>query len=167
MNVPPYHTECHELCSLKEGTKWGKKASDCLASGMSYRKTTALALLDGVKLNNGVLGRHRKHIVVSGRSAEEVSAGIPAAPVNASNIQILESIIQKGFQNQKNWKPTISDTMKAMDMWFRLTAGNPFDELLDSLAGAALGDGGVEAPQAIGTAAETEAVEDDVDDEPS
>lgn len=89
-----------------------------------------------------------------------------AAPAKVNNIEILESIIQKGFQNQRNWKPTISDTMKAMDMWFRLTQGNPFDDLLDTLASASMTEGGTgeddESDPANGTVEET-SVEDDAE----
>ena len=158
MSIPPYHLECHDLCSLKEGTKWGKKASDLLASGTSYRKTIEVAAAEGVRLNMATLSRHRKHIVVTGPSAEAESV-VPGG--KASNIEILESIIQRGFANQKNWKPTISDTMKALDMHFRLTQGNPFDELLDTLAAAAIGAPSDEIPAAIGTPEETEAFEEE------
>lgn len=54
----------------------------------------------------------------------------------ATNLEIIEKIIQKGFANSKNWKPTINDTMKAMDMWFRITQNSPFDELLNAMAAA-------------------------------
>jgi hypothetical protein len=91
-----------------------------------------------IKLYPANMSRHKPHIVVTGRDADpDIDAG---SAHKANNIEILETIIQKGFQNAKNWKPTISDTMKAMDMWFRLTQGNPFDDLLDTLASAAIGE---------------------------
>ncbi len=129
-----YHLECHELCSLKPGTEWGKQASDMLAAGASLRTVIAAAAKEKVVLHTGTLSRHKKHIVMGD---SEPAAG---PTEKATNIEILESIIQKGFANRKNWKPTISDTMKAMDMWFRLTQGNPFDELLDTLASASIAD---------------------------
>lgn len=150
-----YHLECHDLCSLKPGTQWGEKASDMLAAGASLRTVIAAAALDKVVLHTGTLSRHKKHIVMD---AETLAA---ETAVKASNIEILESIIQKGFANQKNWKPTISDTMKAMDMWFRLTQGNPFDELLDTLANASIGE---ENPETQGAPSGVEAAVDDDDD---
>lgn len=118
-----------------------------LASGASYRAVIKSGVVANANLRN--LGNHRKHI----STHEEVP--VSTEPTRkATNIEILEAIIQKGFANQKNWKPTIGDTMKAMDMWFRLTQGNPFDELLDTLAAAATGDDDPapddESPDALG-----------------
>jgi len=98
-----------------------------------YRAIVATAAREGFTTNVASLSRHSKHIVTNTPEEE------PEGP-RASNIEILEAIIAKGFQNRRNWKPTISDTMKAMDMWFRLTQGNPFDELLDTLAAASMGE---------------------------
>lgn len=129
-----YHLECPFNCSFREGTKWGEPVTKGLLAGDSYRKIVADIAAQGGKVYQGTMSRHKRHIVVQGSAPPE------DAPVKANNIEILETIIQKGFQNQKNWKPTISDTMKAMDMWFRLTQGNPFDDLLDTLAQAAIGE---------------------------
>lgn len=148
-----YHLECPDNCSLKEGTKWGTVVTEGLVAGKSIRTVVAevVAASSGtVRISTGTISRHKKHIVVSGHSAPE-----PDTTRKATNIEILEAIIQKGFSNQKNWKPTISDTMKAMDMWFRLTQGNPFDELLETLASASIGE-----DPALGDADETEDVID-------
>lgn len=147
-----YHLECPELCSLKPGTAWGQKASDMLADGASFRTVVAAAAAEKVVLHTGTLSRHKKHVVLD--TPEEAPGS------KATNIEILETIIQKGFGNQKNWKPTISDTMKAMDMWFRLTQGNPFDELLDTLASASVGD---ENPDTEGAPIGVEAPSEDDD----
>lgn len=129
-----YHVECPDSCSLGPGTLWGERATALLVDGMSFRLIVAEAKKDDFATNIATLSRHRKHIVRA--TPEEMDETAP----RASNIEILEAIIAKGFQNRKNWKPTISDTMKAMDMWFRLTQGNPFDELLDTLAAAGIGE---------------------------
>ena len=143
-----FHLECPPNCSLREDSPWGLEASKLLMAGTSYRKIVALGRAEGLSIVLGTLTRHRKHIVPNDRvdNPEEKTAA------RATNIEILETIIQKGFVNAKNWKPTISDTMKAMDMWFKLTQGNPFDELLDTLASAGIGE---ENPEAVGETAET------------
>jgi hypothetical protein len=128
-----FYLECPDSCTFREGQPWSKEISAMLLDGTSYRKVVAAAAQEGIRTNLATLSRHRKHIVLSGQGPE------PESP-KATNIEILETIIQKGFGNSKNWKPTISDTMKAMDMWFRLTQGNPFDDLLDTLAAASLGE---------------------------
>lgn len=127
--------ECGELCSLRNGTVWGEKATAALVAGTTYRAIVEDAAKDGVKIHPGTLSRHARHIPALRPAPPPALVG-----AKATNIEILETIIQKGFANSANWKPTISDTMKAMDQWFRLTAGNPFDELLDALATAALTD---------------------------
>ena len=129
-----YHLECPNTCTFREGTPWSAKASEMLLAGKLYRAIQSEAAAEGETFSLMALTRHRRHIIVAGAEPEP-----EVAPVKANNIEILEAIIQKGFANQKNWKPTISDTMKAMDMWFRLTQGNPFDDLLDTLAAASMG----------------------------
>lgn len=143
-----YHLECPDSCTFKEGSKWGQKATEAILAGTGLRTIVAAGAKEGQKFSYMAVSRHKKHIVVSG---QEVAPDLP----KATNIEILETIIQKGFGNSKNWKPTISDTMKAMDMWFRLTQGNPFDDLLDTLAMAS-----VEEDPAVGAPDEMEDVVD-------
>lgn len=143
-----YHLQCPDPCSLKEGTVWGAQATEMLLAGKSLRTIVAAAAAQHVAIQLSTLSRHKKHIVANGPSAE--ASDTP----RATNIEILEAIIAKGYANQKNWKPTIGDTMKAMDFWFKLTQGNPFDDLLDTLASASMGESEVEslveAPEASG-----------------
>lgn len=124
-------TNCPDNCSLRSGTKFGDVATAMLLDGQSYTKVIAAGEAKGHRFGPSVLTRHNRHIV---RGDE------PEVTEKKTNIEILETIIQKGFGNSKNWRPTIGDTMKAMDMWFRLTAGNPFEELLDAMAVAGLGE---------------------------
>jgi hypothetical protein len=114
---------------------WSDQATARLVAGVPFRTIVAEAGKENFRTNTASLSRHRKHIILD-KPVSAVDVPLP----RASNIEILEAIIAKGFDNRKNWKPTISDTMKAMDMWFRLTQGNPFDELLDTLASAGIGE---------------------------
>jgi len=131
--------ECPAQCSLGPLSRHGTQVTQWMLAGRTYRWICAEAKdLFGVTLYPANLSRHKPHVVVTGRDADP---DIEQDSLHkANNIEILETIIQKGFQNAKNWKPTISDTMKAMDMWFKLTQGNPFDDLLDTLASAAIGE---------------------------
>lgn len=149
--VVEFHLECPASCSLKEGTRWGGVVTEGLVTGKTVRSIAAEVAKLGGTVALGSMTRHRRHIVVHDNAPKD------DAPAKATNIEILETIIQKGFSNSKNWKPTISDTMKAMDMWFKLTQGNPFDELLDTLAAASMQD---ENPAAEGVPAEQEDVVD-------
>lgn len=141
MVLPTYSLECPDACTFHPATEWSEQATRLLVEGVPLRGIVAEAKIDGITTNITTLSRHRRHIVMN-KAAAAVDVVLP----RASNIDILEAIIAKGFDNRKNWKPTISDTMKAMDMWFKLTQGNPFDELLDALATAGMGE---ENPQAV------------------
>ena len=150
--VKTYVLQCPDNCTFGPETKWGLRVSDAMVEGKTYRDIVAMAKDEGDTIWPGTISRHKKHIIISGRGESQVFGNSPPPiAVKPNNIEILEAIISKGFENQKNWKPTISDTMKAMDMWFRLTQGNPFDELLNTLAAASLGDVDVEEtnPQAV------------------
>lgn len=141
MVLPTYSLECPDACTFHPATEWSEQATRLLVEGVPLRGIVAEAKIDGITTNIATLSRHRRHIVMN-KAAMSVDVPLP----RASNIDILEAIIAKGFDNRKNWKPTISDTMKAMDMWFKLTQGNPFDELLDALATAGMGE---ENPRAL------------------
>lgn len=151
VRLTEFHLECPPDCSLREGTEWGPLVTKALVDGASLRTAAAEVVAAGGKANHSTIARHKRHIVV-----HQPDASTEDAPAKANNIEILEAIIQKGFANQKNWKPTISDTMKAMDMWFRLTQGNPFDDLLDTLASASMASN----DPAEGAADEREPVDD-------
>lgn len=146
-----YHLECPDNCSLRDGTRWGQRATELLEEGRSYLTIIGLAKTEGYALNGATLSRHKKHVV------PDVMMAADETERSATNIEILEAIISKGFANRKNWKPTIGDTMKAMDMWFRLTQGNPFDDLLDTLAQASIHS---EDPAAESTPSEQETLID-------
>jgi hypothetical protein len=156
-----FHLECHPQCSLAPGTPNSEEVTRLLVEGKSLRAVAALVNAhEGDRVNITTIGRHKKHIVMASDATED---DLPKA---TTNIEILEAIIAKGFQNRKNWRPTISDTMKAMDMWFRLTQGNPFDDLLDTLAAASTAGAGAtgptEDPAAVADSAERdEGAEDD------
>jgi len=158
--VKTFQLECPEACSLRPGSKVGQKVTEMMLAGVAYRQIVDIVKKeDDWVLYPATMTRHKKHVRVTGTSDPD------DAPLGkANNIEILETIIQKGFQNSKNWKPTIGDTMKAMDMWFRLTQGNPFDDLLDTLASAALGEEETN-PDATGTPTEVETAVSSIDDD--
>jgi hypothetical protein len=134
-----YTLACGDNCSFGPETKWGLRVSDAMVEGKTYRAIQEMAKAEGDTIWPGTISRHKKHILITGRG-EMIANAPPPISEKPNNIAILEEIIARGFDNRKNWKPTISDTMKAMDMWFRLTQGNPFDDLLNTLAAASLGE---------------------------
>ena len=156
---------CPPLCTFRPGTPFSDRVTLWLLKRRPYRAIIGALHDAGQKTNLAVLTRHKKHITVQTTpvmTALDPDSVLPPPESRATNIEILETIIQRGFANSKQWKPTISDTMKAMDMWFRLTQGNPFDELLDTLASAGLG---AENPEASAPAAERVLADDDEEGE--
>lgn len=127
-----YTLNCPEACTFHPDKPWSDFATTRLIAGESQRAIMVALAAEGFTTTQPSVGRHKRHITAN---TPDEKAG-----PKATNIEILETIIQKGFGNSKNWKPTISDTMKAMDMWFRLTAGNPFEGLLDAMAAATVGE---------------------------
>jgi hypothetical protein len=151
--VAPFHLECPYNCSLREGTPHGAFVTERLVAKDSFRSIVTTLAAKKVKMSLGTISRHNKHIVLANTSPEDDEEA------HVSSIVILDAIIQKAYQNKKNWKPTISDALKAMDMHFRLTNGSPFDELLNTLADASVED---ENPAAISAPGE---LEDTIDSE--
>lgn len=88
---------------------------------------------------------YKKHLraVMDERSPSEVDVFTKRT---ASDLDVLEGIINAGWRNSGNWKPTIQDTLKAMDMKLRLTKGSVFEEFFADIDSALLDE--VEAPPA-------------------
>lgn len=97
--------------------------------------------------------RHFKHY------REEDSLPDHAKPVDpdkkASNLEILERIIQRGYANSHNWKPSIKDTLDAMRLHVQIT-GNAGDDELLKLFEQADEPESIENPDAIASEEERE-----------
>lgn len=122
--IPEYQTTCSDKCLLKHR----KDVNDALASGLSYNKI--IASMAGTNKSN--LSRHRRHVLVVG--APEPTAPATRTSDRVPHVQVLEAIIAAGWENRAKWRPTIGDTMKAMDMYQKHTQGSAFQDLLDALA---------------------------------
>jgi hypothetical protein len=85
---------------------------------------------------------HKRHLraVFDGETPSEVDVRTKRT---ASDLDVLEGIISAGWRNSGNWKPTIQDTLKAMDMKLRLTKGSVFEDFFTDIDAALLED---EAP---------------------
>ena len=137
MTSPEYELKCSDQCSLKNRTE----ISDALARGESYNSIAAT-----FKVALSTLSRHRKHMRIAQPDVlVEPDARIP-------HLSVLEAIIAAGWANRGKWRPTIGDTMKAMDMYLKMTQGSAFQDLLDALASDVAEDDEpsiVENPQAV------------------
>lgn len=102
------------------------------------RQLVARAKADlGVEISNTAtyrhLSRHLREIQPEAESPIDIAG---AKRGRGSDLDVLEEIIAAGWRNSGNWKPTIQDTLKAMDMKLRLTKGSVFDDLFATIDAA-------------------------------
>jgi hypothetical protein len=124
MTSPEYTLTCPPDCSLRERSE----VSDAIASKVPYSRVSKT-----FGISTGTLSRHRKHMHIEDSSPEDPS-GVPALDGKVPHLSVLEAIIAAGWANRSKWRPTIGDTMKAMDMYQKVTQGSAFQDLLDALA---------------------------------
>lgn len=69
-------------------------------------------------------------------------------PEKVGDVALLDRIIASGARNSKNWKPTIGDTLKAMEMKLRLTGNSAFEDMLAAMnAGLDMADAVEDEPE--------------------
>ncbi len=87
----------------------------------------------GFSLGSGSIGRHRaNHMEPMGEIRESRSVG------KRTDLEIIESMIQAGGDRAQQFKMTPSETMKAMELKYKLTSGSAFESMLDMLNRAAM-----------------------------
>jgi hypothetical protein len=75
------------------------------------------------------VARHLRHY----READTGESS-PSKPSKAAgDLDILNEIIKKGFENSGSWKPTIKDTMEAMKLKASLTGHSVFQDMIDAM----------------------------------
>lgn len=112
----------------------------------------------GVKLTGGGASRHFKNHL---RLQEETRAVDPNRKGGtASDLEVLEGVIEAAWRNSGSWRPTIQDALKAMDMKYKLTQGSVFEDFFAAISDAQMDedDGETQAPE------NPEAVSDLVED---
>jgi len=144
---------CPPECSLHPD-KIGQDKADALRSireagfGEVVFRRQGEAVL-GRPIAGGTASRHLRHY----RPAEALSeAETPTDPsAKATNLEILDRIIQRGYRNSHNWKPSIKDTLDAMRLMVQITGNTGDDELLRlfDVAEDEMDPGVVENPDAI------------------
>lgn len=141
---------CPPECSLHPD-KIGEDKAHLLmlvrASGVglpTWQKRGAEIL--GRPISNGTAGRHSKHY----RDPEdEARKAVDDPERKASDVEILDSVIQAAWRNRANWKPTLRDMLEAMAKKHSITGGSEASDLM-SLFDAPLDDEEiVEAPEAV------------------
>lgn len=123
---------CPQDCSLHP-EKIGQDKAEALkalrengAGELVFTRQGAAVL--GRPIARSTAGRHFKHYRALDEAAEH---DLPVEPgKKATNLEILDRIIQRGFSNSHTWKPSIKDTLDAMRLWVQITGNAGDDELL-------------------------------------
>jgi hypothetical protein len=122
---------CPDACSLHP-SKIGWKNANALkatrerGAGVIVMARRGEELL-GRSIANTSMSRHLKHYVVQTEAEHEEEVNPGPKP---SDVDILDGIINAGFRNSKNWKPTIRDTLEAMKLKTQMTGNSAFDDLI-------------------------------------
>lgn len=135
-----YVIGCPDSCSLHPAKIGADKAEVLLgvknegAGGRVFGRKAEAVL--GRPVPSSTVDRHLKHYRLAETEPERDRAPGEKVP----HIEILEEIIQRGFQNSKNWKPSIKDTLDAIKEFRSLTGGSAFEDMLEAMAAASGGD---------------------------
>jgi hypothetical protein len=87
----------------------------------------------GRKLSAGAISRHRRHL-----DYEDTKPRLDDdKPVD--HLTVLQRMISQGAQRADQWRIGPAETLKAMEMYYRLTQGSAMASLLEGLAAVAAG----------------------------
>lgn len=148
---PKLDYACTSQCSFRPEVIGPGAAAALLAiraSGAGARVFSKRASeILGRPVNQSSVQRHLKHYREL-EPIEEAQEETMQAGGKVTDLEILDRIISAGARNAKNWKPTIGDTLKAMEMKLRLTGNSAFEDMLAAMAAASVDDdeeGGAES----------------------
>ena len=134
---------CTKKCSLSEavlGEDSAKMVHGWYEQGLNDKQIAKNAFLAGITLSHGAVGRHRQnHLEPKGEMRGSVSTK------RRTDLEIIEDMIQAGGDAAGQFKMTPSETMKAMELKYKLTSGSAFEGMLDALNRAAMEDDDLEA----------------------
>ena len=126
---------CQSRCSLNAknlGENRAELVHKWYESAMNDDEIAQAALDAGFRLNPSAVGRHRaKHLVKPGDAGPDAEMG------NLSDVEALEAIIKQGQRYIPTWRITPTEYFKALDLYYKLTKGSAFDDLMSSFASAA------------------------------
>lgn len=90
----------------------------------------------GRKLSQGALSRHRRHLdeVEADENDQDMSGG------SVDHLKVLEKMIQSGARRASTWRIGPAETLKAMDMYYKLTQGSAMRDLFAALTAVASGE---------------------------
>jgi hypothetical protein len=87
----------------------------------------------GTKLSTAAISRHRKHLDYEEEVEEDAGGGV-------DHLKVLQMMIARGAKSAKTWRIGPSDTLKAMEMFYKLTQGSVMKDLFAALTAVAAGE---------------------------
>lgn len=124
-----YSIACPDLCQLHPDKIGQEKAEALLALkengyGIARFGRGSLAVL-GYEVPERSLQRHLKHYVeLAGTPFEEPEGR------RASDVEILDAVIQSAWKNRAHWKPSLRDMLEAMAKKHAITGGSEASDLM-------------------------------------
>lgn len=135
-----YAIACPDLCQLHPSKIGEGKAQSLLALkengyGVSRFGRGATELL-GIVIPDASITRHLRHYKeLDGTPLEE-----PAGGRRASDVEILDAVIQSAWRNRAHWKPSLRDMLEAMAKKHAITGGSEASDLMQLFDVADMGD---------------------------
>lgn len=124
-----YAIACPDLCQLHPSKIGEEKAQSLLALkengyGVSRFGRGAAELL-GVVIPDASITRHLRHYKeLDGTPLEEPTGR------RASDVEILDAVIQSAWQNRARWRPSLRDMLEAMAKKHSITGGSEASDLM-------------------------------------
>jgi len=138
-------TGCGPKCSMNQRmTPISDALHEAIEAGMNDIEVAALSVKLGHTVSKTAVGRHRMlHLTPLHQAGvvemNELTAPGEAAVTKVDHVAVLELMIAKGARTAHTWRLGPSDTLKAIEMHHRLTAGRETSALMEALATAAAG----------------------------
>ena len=133
---------CGPKCSLSVGSLGEERAKlvhGWYEEGLNDKDIAKNAYVAGFTISHGSAGRHRaNHLEPLGEIRETRTVR------TRTDLEIIESMIQAGGDRADQFKMTPSETMKAMELKYKLTQGSAFEGMLDALNRAAMDEDDLE-----------------------
>jgi hypothetical protein len=127
---------CTAKCSINEaniGEERAKLVHGWFEEGLNDKTIAKNAFTSGFTVSHGAVGRHRQNHMEPKGEIREGRTG-----KQWSDLEIIDNMIQAGGDRADQFKMTPSETMKAMELKYKLTAGSAFEGMLDALNRAAM-----------------------------
>lgn len=128
---------CTRSCSLHhDNISFSSEALEWYNEGKPLAFMTAESEKLGRKLSPAALSRHRQHL----DEVDEDDLLNESSDGHVDHLEVLQKIITAGAKRSKSWRVGPAETMKAMELYYRLTEGSAMESLFAKLTAVAAGE---------------------------